>query len=297
MRVIALANQKGGVGKTTSAINLGAALAERQRRVLLIDFDPQASATTACGVEPEELEASVHHVLRAVMNDDAGPGLADIVMATKAGVDLVPADISLSAAEADLLTAIGGESVLREALEQLGPRTEDRGPRTTTTTQTTTGASKAPSVLGPPSSVLRPSVPYDYVLIDCLPSLGLLALNALTAADEVLVPVQAEYLPMKGLRLLLQTVGKVRAKLNPRLHVAGILLTMVEPRSLHSQDVVSHVRSVFEGKVRVFDTIIKRTVRLREAAVVGESILTYAPSHEAAEAYRNLARELENETG
>jgi chromosome partitioning protein len=270
MRIIALANQKGGVGKTTSAINLGAALVERKRRVLLIDFDPQASATIALGVDPEELDASINHALRAIMNDAPGPTLADLTTTTRAGIDLVPADISLSAAEADLLTALGGENVLREALGTLTP--------------------------GPSPSGRGGGDPYDYILIDCLPSLGLLAINALTAADEVLVPVQAEYLPMKGLRLLLQTVTKVRAKLNPRLQVAGILLTMVEPRTLHSQEVVSHVRSVFEGKVRVFETVIKRTVRLREASVVGESILTYAPSHEAAEAYRALARELEGET-
>jgi len=274
MRTIALANQKGGVGKTTSAINLAAALVERRRRVLLVDFDPQASATIALGIDSEQLDASINHVLRAVMNDDSKPALADIVLSTPAGIDLVPADISLSATEGDLLTAMGGESVLREAL----------------------------AALTPPSGRLSPSgrgdggEGYDYVLIDCLPSLGLLAINALTAAAEVLVPVQAEYLPMKGLRLLLQTVAKVRAKLNPRLQVAGILLTMVESRMLHSQEVVAHVRSIFEGKVRVFDTMIKRTVRLREAAVVGESILTYAPSHEAAEAYRALARELEGKT-
>jgi chromosome partitioning protein len=158
--------------------------------------------------------------------------------------------------EADLLTALGGEKVLRQALTPL-------------TSQ------------------------YDYILIDCLPSLGLLAINALTAADRVVVPVQAEYLPMKGLRLLLQTVAKVRSKLNPRLEVAGILLTLVEMRTLHSREVCEHVRSVFEGRVRVFDTFIKKTVRLREAAVVGESILSYAPRHDAAEAYRALATELE----
>jgi chromosome partitioning protein len=269
MRVIALANQKGGVGKTTSAINLGAALIERGRRVLLIDFDPQASATTALGLDPEGLEASVNHVLHAAMNDADGPTLADVTMPTGTGIDLVPADIALSAAEADLLTALGGESVLREVLGVLTPDPSPEG---------------------------RGEKAYDYVLIDCLPSLGLLAINALTAAEEVLVPVQAEYLPMKGLRLLLQTVAKVRAKLNPRLEVAGILLTMVEPRTLHSREVVEHVRSVFEGRVRVFETVVKRTVRLREAAVAGESILTYAPRHEAAEAYRRLAAELEDET-
>jgi len=255
MRIIAIANQKGGVAKTTTAVNLGAALSERGRRVLVVDLDPQASATTALGVELGEDEASMSHVLRAAMDEAERPRLSDIVRPTSAGVDLAPAEISLSAVEPDLLSALGGEGVLRQAL----------------------GSAEG----------------YDYVLIDCLPSLGLLAVNALTAAGEVLVPVQAEYLPMKGLQLLLHTVAKVRAKLNPGLRIAGILLTMVEPRTLHSQEVCEHVRSAFAGKVRVFAAEIRKSVRLREAAVVGESVLTYAPRHAAAAAYRAVAAELD----
>ncbi len=255
MSIIAVANQKGGVGKTTTAINLGAALIERGRRVLIVDFDPQASATTALGIDPEGLETCITHVMRAGIDDKPAPAIADIVT-TVAGMDLAPSDISLSAIEADLLTALGGEAILRQILAPISDE-------------------------------------YDYVLVDCLPGLGLLAINALTAADQVLVPVQAEYLPMKGLRLLLQTVAKVRAKLNPNLEVAGILLTLVEMHTLHCREVCEHVRSVFEGRVRVFDTYIKKTVRLKETAVSGESILTYAPKHDAADAYRALAAELE----
>ena len=257
MRTIAVANQKGGVGKTTTAISLGAALVERGRKVLLVDLDPQASATTALGLEVGEGQPSVSDVLQAVMREAETPSMAEIVVATPTGIDLAPADISLSAIEPDLLSALGGENVLRQALA---------------------------GVSG-----------YDYILVDCLPSLGLLAVNALTAADEVLVPVQAEYLPMKGLQLLLHTVAKVRSKLNPRLRIAGILLTMTEMRTLHSQEVCEHVRSAFAGKVRVFDTYIKKSVRLREASVAGESVLTYAPRHETADAYRKLAAELDGE--
>ncbi len=260
MRILAIVNQKGGVGKTTTCVNLGAALAQLDQRVLLVDFDPQASLTTSLGLDPDELDAGIYHVLAACLHDDPSPRLPDVLLPTKIECDLIPSDISLSAAEHDLLTAISGETVLRDMLDQL-----DR--------------------------------PYDYVLVDCQPSLGMLAIAALTAADFVLIPLQAEYLPMKGLRLLLNTIAKVRAKLNPELEIAGIVFTMVEARTLHAQEVLGSVQQVLGDHFHIFRPTIPRTVRVREAAVAGISILDYAPWHPASLAYQQLAAELHQRVG
>ncbi len=256
MPIIVLANQKGGVGKTTSCATLGAALAEKGRRVLLVDFDPQASLTTSLGFDPDQIDPSIYAALSATLRDEPSPRLPDTILETRIGCDLVPSDISLSAAEPDLLTALSGETILRELLDQI-------------------------------------EEPYDYVLIDCLPSLGMLTIAALAAADFVLIPLQAEFLPMRGLGLLLKTVHKVQAKLNPDLAVAGLFFTMVEPRTLHAQEVVDSVRQVLGDHIRIFGAAVGRTVRLREAGVAGVTIIQYAPHHPVAEAYRALATELE----
>lgn len=255
MRIIAIANQKGGVGKTTTTINLGSALAASGHRVLLIDLDPQASMTTAFGIEPDALDLSLYEVFQAALQDRSQPRLADATRKTAEGVDLVPANLTLSAIDLDLLNAMSGEFVLRDLVARVRNR-------------------------------------YDYVLIDCPPNLGLLTINALAAAHEVLIPLQTEYLPMKGLKLLLNTIGKAQHKLNPRLRITGILFTMVEPRTLHSREVVESVQGVFEGRIRIFASSIRRSVKLKEGTVASQSILAYAPQSEVAHAYRALAKEI-----
>lgn len=257
MRVIAISNQKGGVGKTTTTLNLGAAFHELGQRVLLIDLDPQSSLTTAFGFGSDEIDQTIHEVLHGALSETHTPALMDVAIETSAGPDLVPATLALSAAELDLMQAIG-EFALRDAIEHL------------------------------------PRDAYDIVLIDCLPSLGLLTINALAAADNVLIPLQAQYLPMKALQLLLGTVGKAQRKLNPELTVSGIVLTMVDLQTVHQRQVVDNLQQIFQsrGDIRVFESQIKKAVAVQESSVAGESMLSYAPSHPVSEAYRQLAKEV-----
>jgi chromosome partitioning protein len=247
--VLAMCNQKGGVGKTTSTINLGAALAEYGRRVLLVDFDPQGALSVGLGVQPHELEQTVYNAImeRAVTADD-------VLRKTKIeGMDLLPSNIDLSAAEVQLVAEVGREHTLVR--------------------------------------VLRPVMDaYDYVLVDCQPSLGLLTVNALTAADGVIIPLECEFFSLRGVALLIDTIEKVRERLNPKLDITGILATMFDPRTLHSREVVARVVEAF-GET-VFDTVINRTVRFPETTVAGEPITTWAPKSAGAQAYRALAREV-----
>lgn len=248
-RIIALCNQKGGVGKTTTTINLGAALAEHGRRVLLVDFDPQGALSVGLGVNPGQLDRTVYDLL---MNRTLS--LDDILLKTAVvGMDLLPSNIDLSAAEIQLVGEVAREQVL--------------------------------------SRVLAPaSTDYDVVLIDCQPSLGLLTVNALTAAHGVIVPLECEYFALRGVALLMQTIDKVRERLNPQLEVEGLLATMYDGRLLHSREVLARVVEVFGDAV--YHTVINRTVRFPETTVAGRPITDYAPSSPGAAAYRALALEV-----
>ena len=248
-RIIALCNQKGGVGKTTTTINLGAALAEVGRRVLLVDFDPQGALSVGLGVAPHQLERTAYNLLM-----ERGTNIDDILLKTSvAGMDLLPSNIDLSAAEVQLVGEVAREQTLARVL---APVVED----------------------------------YDFVLIDCQPSLGLLTVNALTAADGVIIPLECEFFSLRGVALLIDTVEKVQERLNPRLKLDGILATMYDGRTLHGREVFARVVEAFGEQV--YDTVISRTVRFPETTVAGEPITSWAPTSAGAAAYRNLAREV-----
>ena len=248
-RIAAVCNQKGGVGKTTTTINLGAALAELGRRVLLVDFDPQGALSVGLGIQPHELDLTVYNLLM-----ERGATAAEIVMKTNvAGMDLLPSNIDLSGAEVQLVHEVGREFVLGRCLEPVLPD-------------------------------------YDIVLIDCQPSLGLLTINALACADTVLIPLACEFFSLRGVALLMDTIEKVRDRLNPNLGILGILATMFDPRTLHTREVQHRVREAFGDLV--FDAVINRTVRFPETTVAGEPITTWAPTSAGAIAYRLLAREV-----
>jgi chromosome partitioning protein len=248
-RIIALCNQKGGVGKTTSTINLGAALAEVGRRVLLVDFDPQGALSVGLGVAPHQLDRTAYNLLM-----DNKVGVDDVVLKTSVpGMDLLPSNIDLSAAEVQLVGEVAREQTL--------------------------------------ARVLAPAVnEYDFILIDCQPSLGLLTVNALTAAHGVMIPLECEFFSLRGVALLIDTIDKVRERLNPNLRLEGILATMYDGRTLHGREVFARVVEAFGDKV--YDTVISRTVRFPETTVAGEPITTWAPTSVGAIAYRNLAREV-----
>ena len=247
--IIAMCNQKGGVGKTTTTINLGAALAETGRSVLLVDFDPQGSLSVGLGINPHNLELSVYDLLvrkgvdvDAVIQPSGVPGL-----------DLLPSNIDLSAAEMQLVSEVAREHSLGRVLAPIRDR-------------------------------------YDVILIDCAPSLGLLTINALTTADKVMIPLELEFFALRGVALLTDTIDKVQERLNPALEVLGIVGTMYDARTLHSREVLERVVEAFGGVV--FHTVIRRTIKFPETTVAGEPITTYASASPGAAAYRLLAREV-----
>jgi chromosome partitioning protein len=248
-RIIAMANQKGGVGKTTTTINLGAALAEYGRRVLLVDFDPQGALSVGLGANPHNLELSIYNVLM-----DRDVTAEDVLIKTNvAGLHVLPANIDLSAAEIQLVTEVAREMAL--------------------------------------SRLLRPvRNDYDFILIDCQPSLGLLAINALTCAHGVLVPLECEFFSLRGVALLLDTIDKVRERLNFDLELEGILATMYDSRTTHCRQVLQRVVEAFGDKV--YQTVITKTVKFPESTVAGAPITSLDPASSGARNYRQLAREV-----
>ena len=247
--VVSMCNQKGGVGKTTSTINLGAALAEYGRKVLLVDLDPQGALSAGLGVPHYELAHTVHNLMI-----EPRVGIEEVLIHTRVdGLDLIPSNIDLSAAEIQLVNEVGREQTLGRALRPVLDR-------------------------------------YDYVLIDCQPSLGLLTVNALACSDGVIIPTECEYFSLRGLALLTDTVEKVRERLNPKLEISGIVVTRYDNRTVNAREVMARVLERFGDLL--FDTVIARTIRFPETSVAGEPIINWAPKSGGAQAYRALAREV-----
>lgn len=253
MSVIAISNQKGGTAKTTTAITLGHALAEKGKKVLLIDLDPQASLTVSFGIDLLNLKKTICDVL---VDNGVETPIKEIFIETGIkNISLAPANLDLSTAEIDLLREFNRESALKYALEQ----TKEN---------------------------------FDFIIIDCPPTLGLLTTNALTASDGVIIPIQCDYLAMRGAGLLINTIKKVQRKLNSNLKISGILVTMHDKRTIHSKDVLNEIKNTFGSLV--FNSVIKYSVRAKEAPVNCETILSYDPSSEVAQSYRMLADEILN---
>ncbi|MCQ2511191.1 MAG: AAA family ATPase [Lachnospiraceae bacterium] len=253
--IIAVVNQKGGTGKTTTCENLGIGLAREGKKVLLVDMDPQASLTIALGWQrPDDISTTVATVMAKMMNDEmliAGEG----ILHHEEGVDLLPANIELSGMEVSLVNAMSRENILKQYMETVRKD-------------------------------------YDFILIDCMPSLGMLTVNALATADQVLVPVQATYLSAKGLEQLLKTINKVKRQINPKLRIEGILLTMVDSRTNYGKDISNLIRETYGGKIKVFKTDIPRSIRAAEISSEGKSIFDHDPKGKVADAYKVLAKEV-----
>ena len=253
--VIAVVNQKGGTAKTTTVENLGIGLAREGKKVLLVDTDPQGSLTISLGYpRPDELEITLFDLLNKTINEDSVTAGEGILHQAE-GIDLIPANISLAGLEVALVNTMNRERILKQFLEPVKGN-------------------------------------YDYVLLDCMPSLGMLTVNALSAADAALVPVQANYLSAKGLEQLLQTINKVKRQINPKLRIEGILLTMVDGRTNYGREISSLIRDTYGGHIKIFNSEIPRSVRAAEISAEGKSIFLHDPKGKVAEAYQNLTKEV-----
>lgn len=254
-KVIICANQKGGVAKTTSTVNLGIGLAREGKRVLVIDNDPQGSLTEALGYqEPDSLEITLAQIMDWVLNEEPFDINAGILHHEE-GMDLMPANIELSGVETSLVGIMSSETVLKEYIDMLGNR-------------------------------------YDYIIVDCSPNLGQLTLNALVAADEIIIPVQAAYLPIKGLEQLLKTISRVKRKMNPKLHIMGILLTMVDYRTNYANEITEVLYQVYGNEIHIFENVIPMSVRAAETPAEGISIYKHDPKGKVAESYTALTKEV-----
>lgn len=253
--VTAVVNQKGGTGKTTTCENLGIGLAMEGKKVLLVDTDPQASLTISLGYPvPACISPTLSDLMKKIVSDQPIES-GEGILHHPEGVDLVPANIELAGMEVSLVNVMSRESVLKQYLDSVKKE-------------------------------------YDFILLDCMPSLGMLTINALAAADNVIIPVQAQYLPAKGLEQLLQTVNKVKRQINPKLRIEGILLTMVDSRTNYAKDISALIRENYGGKLKVYQTDIPRSVRAEEISAEGKSIFRHDPKGKVAEAYRVLTKEV-----